>query len=140
MNTPYKILLFDLDDTLINNKENVKHAFQNVLEKRNETYTNEKFQRRYEIDKKFWKDWQDGKITLPAKYQQETGKKSKGFLNRLRAQRILIYFNNTVSFEEAISLNNIYMHSLTEVVIAIDGAYETLEYLSSKYDILVATN
>ncbi|MDR0860689.1 MAG: hypothetical protein LBO09_07095 [Candidatus Peribacteria bacterium] len=119
MPIPYKILLFDLDDTLIDNKENVRYAFQKMIETRGEAYTNEKFQRRYEIDKKFWKDWQDGKITLPERYQNETGKKSEGFLNWLRAQRILRYFADTISLEEAISLNDIYMHSLTEVVIPI---------------------
>ena len=137
----YKILIFDLDDTLIDNLENVKYAFKIMIESKSEEYNEEDFIRWYEIDKKFWKDWQDGKIILPEYFKNETGKKSDKFLNWVRAQRFLIYFNNEISLDEAIRLNNIYMNSLKENVIAIDGAYDTLNYLSSKgYYIIIATN
>ena len=128
----YKILIFDLDDTLINNLENVKYALKKMIEQKNEKYSDNSFTVWYEIDKKFWKDWQDGLIELPEHLKNETGKKSDEFLNWLRAQRVLIYFNNEISLNEAINLNNIYMNALTENVIAIDGAYEILKYLSNK--------
>jgi len=51
-----------------------------------------------------------------------------------------MYFNNSVSQERAIELNNIFMDALNETVIAVDGAYDTCKYLSGKYKILVATN
>ena len=113
----YKILIFDLDDTLIDNLENVKYAFKIMIESKSEEYNEEDFIRWYEIDKKFWKDWQDGKIILPEYFKNETGKKSDKFLNWVRAQRFLIYFNNEISLDEAIRLNNIYMNSLKENVI-----------------------
>ena len=50
------------------------------------------------------------------------------------------YFNGTITLEEAISLHHVYLNSLSEVVVAVDGAYEVLEELSKKYEILVATN
>ena len=142
MTDKYKVIIFDLDDTLINNLENVRHAFKKMIEQRNEVYSEEEFKKWYEIDKKFWKDWQDGLIELPKYLKNETGKKSEEFLNWLRAQRALIYFNNSISLEEAIRLNHIYMEAMTEVVVPIDGVYETLEYLANtgKYYILVATN
>lgn len=124
----YKIFIFDLDDTLIDNLENVKYAFKKMIESKNEKYSDNSFIVWYEIDKKFWKDWQDGLIELPKHLNNETGKKSDEFLNWLRAQRVLIYFNNEISLNEAISLNNTYMNALTENVIAIDGAYEVLKY------------
>ena len=137
----YKILIFDLDDTLIDNLENLKHAFKLMVQSRNERYNEEDFIRWYKIDKQFWNDWQDGKITIPEQLKNETGKKSDKFLNWLRAQRVLIYFNSKVTLDEAIILNNIYMNALTEKVIAIDGAYETLKYLCNKgYYIIIATN
>lgn len=137
----YKILIFDLDDTLIDNLENVKYAFKRMIELKNEKYSNDSFRVWYKIDKQFWKDWQDGLIELPKHLKSETGKKSDEFLNWLRAQRVLIYFNNEISLNEAINLNNIYMNALTENVIAIEGAYETLKYLSNKnYYIIIATN
>ncbi len=60
----------------------------------------------------------------------------------MRTQRILIYFNNKISIKEAIAINYIYMDAITEIVIPIEGAFETLKYLSSipKYYVIVATN
>jgi len=138
----YKVLIFDLDDTLIDNVENTRHAFMKMVEQRNEAYDDDKFKRWYEIDKKFWRDWKDGLIELPEHLRKETGKKSEEFLNWVRGQRVLIYFNHSISLEEAIRLNYLYMQALTEVVVPIEGAFETLKYLADtgKYCILVATN
>lgn len=137
----YKILVFDLDDTLIDNFENIKSAFQAMVENENESYEEKNFLKWYEIDKKFWKDWQDGLVEIPSHLKNETGKKSDEFLNWVRAQRVLIYFSDKqMSLTRAIELNNIYMNALTQNVIAIEGAKETLEYLKEKYDIIVATN
>lgn len=136
----YKILIFDLDDTLINNTENIRYAYTKMIESVGESYTEPGFKKWYSIDRKFWEDWQEGLIELPKNLRNETGKKSETFLNWLRAQRVLIYFDNQISLEKAIELNHLYMNSLKENVIAINNAYTTLQYLSSKYNIIVATN
>ena len=136
----YKILIFDLDDTLIDNFENVKFAFRKMIEANNEEYSDERFLRWYEIDKKFWRDWQDGLIKLPEHLKNEIGKKSNEFLDWVRAQRVLIYYENRISLDKAIELNNTFMSALTENIIAIDGATETLKYLADMYYIIIATN
>lgn len=136
----YKILIFDLDDTLIDNRANVRHAYTKMIESVGEAYSTEGFQRWYEIDKKFWQDRQNDLIKIPVHFQNETGKKSDEFLDWLRSQRVLIYFNYQISQEEAIRLNNLFMNALTECVIAIDGARDVLQYLKEKYHIIVATN
>lgn len=136
----YKILMFDLDDTLIDNLENVRYAYTKMVESIGKDYSEDGFKKWYEVDKKFWKDWQEGLIELPSHFKNETGKKSEKFLNWLRAQRVLIYFDNQVSLEKAIDLNNLFMNSLIEKVVAIDGAYDTLKYLNKKYYIIVVTN
>jgi len=41
----YKYLLFDLDDTLINDNENKKYAFQKILEMKNLNYSFDKYQK-----------------------------------------------------------------------------------------------
>ena len=140
LNMHYKILIFDLDDTLIDNRENTRAAFRRMLMAYQQDYSDKEFERWYEIDRKFWVDWQDGLIPLPKHLQQETGKKSTEFLDWVRSQRVLNYFNNSVTPKRAIELNNIYMQALNEVVVAIKGASSTLEYLAHKYKILVATN
>lgn len=137
----YKILIFDLDDTLIDNLENIRYAFSQMIKIKNEDYNENNFKKWYELDKQFWKDWQDGLIELPEQFKNETGKKSDEFLDWLRSQRVLIYYKNKISLDEAIHLNNIYMNALTENVVAIDGGYEALKYLSNKgYYIIIATN
>lgn len=136
----YKVLIFDLDDTLIDNSENIRHAYAKMVKEMGEEYTDTSFKRWYDIDKKFWEDRQAGLIEMPDHLKHETGKKSEEYLNWLRAQRVLIYFNNTITLEKAIELNYLYMKALTENVIALEGAYETLKYLKDKYTIIIATN
>ena len=136
----YKIIIFDLDDTLIDNTKCMRQAYKKTIESIGQNFSESEFQRFLEVDKKFWIDWLDGLITLPNNLKDEEGRKSEAFTNWLRAQRFLIYFNNEISLEEAIKLNNLYMNLLTEKIIAIDGAREVLEYLKDKYHITVATN
>jgi FMN phosphatase YigB (HAD superfamily) len=136
----YKILIFDLDDTLIDNKENVRAAFKRMLVYRGLVYSGSEFERWYGIDKRFWSDWQDGLVELPARFKHEVGKKSHEYLDWVRAQRVLLYFNNSISLEYAIELNNVFMKALSEAIHAIDGAHSTLQYLSRRYKLLVATN
>lgn len=136
----YKILIFDLDDTIIDNKESVRSAFKTMLEAEGLSYSDSEYHRWYEIDKQFWADWQDGRIELPLEFKKETGKKSDNFLDWVRSQRVLLYFGNFITPQRAIELNNIYMNALHKVVIAIEDVSKVLKYLSSKYTIVVATN
>ena len=137
----YKILVFDLDDTLIDNLKNVKHAFAKILEIEDHNYSEKCFERWFRIDKQFWSDYQDGLIELPEKLKNEEGKNRDELLDWVRAQRFLLYFNNDITLERAIEINNIYMNALKENVIEIDGAHDTLEYLSKQgYRIVIATN
>ena len=137
----YKILIFDLDDTLIDNLESIRHAFTKMIKVKDEDYNEDDFRRWCELDRQFWKNWQDGLIELPENLKKETGKKSDEFLDWVRAQRVLLYYSNSISLKEAIDLNNIYMSALSENVVAIDGAYDTLKYLSNKgYYLIIATN
>lgn len=138
----YKVIVFDLDDTLIDNLENIRYAFRKMTEYFSESYSDEKFEKWYKLDKLFWRKWQDGLIELPEDLKFETGKKSERFLNWVRAQRVIIYFENKISLEEAINLNYVYMKALEKVVLPVEGVFETLKYLSEtkRYHILVATN
>ncbi len=132
----YEILLFDLDDTLIDNLENVKHAFKVMLEYMNDTYTEDKFNRWYDLDKQFWIDRQNGKIIVPDEYKEPVETKTRW----VRSQRYILYFNNEISLEKAMEINDLYLNALNEIVLPIEGVKETLEYLSSKYKIFIATN
>ena len=132
----YDILLFDLDDTLIDNTENIRHAFKVMLDYMGDTYSDDKFNRWSNLDKQFWIDRKDGKIIVPEEYKEPLEKKVRW----IRSQRYILYFNNDITLDKAMEINDLYLNALNEIVLPIDGAKETLEYLSKKYIIAVATN
>jgi HAD superfamily hydrolase (TIGR01549 family) len=138
----YKILIFDLDDTLIDNRENIRAAFTKILAAAGETYSNKKFERWYKIDAAFWAKWRDRQVKIPSEFAHEVGKKSEEFRDWVFSQRILQYFGNEVSNNRAVEFSKIYTHALTDNVLEIDGAHETLKYLAEEgaYRVIVGTN
>ena len=132
----YKVLIFDLDDTLTNNLENVKEAFKKVIEYRKEKFTEEKFSKFYNIDLKFWSDRANGKLLTP--YEDNKEKK----VEWLRANRFIKYFGeNNISYEEAVKVNDIYMNGMKEKVLPRENCFEVIKYLYDKnYKIVIATN
>lgn len=132
----YKILIFDLDDTLTNDFENTKQAFKTVLKYRNEEYSDEKFLKFYKIDKKTWADRASGKLKTP--FENDKEKKTEW----IRASRFIKYFGeNNISYEEAVKTNDIYMNGMKEKVVSRDGTFEIIKYLYEKnYRIIIATN
>lgn len=131
----YNTIIFDLDDTLTHDKENIRVAFKIVLEYKGESYTDEKFERFYYIDKKTWRDRAAGKLITP--FEDDIKKKTE----YVRASRFLNYFENTISYEEAVKMNNLYINGMMEHVVSREGALEIIQYLYNKnYKLVVATN
>ena len=52
----------------------------------------------------------------------------------------MLYFNNEISLDQAFEINEIFLDGLKEVVVGMEGVYDTLEYLSAKYMLVIATN
>lgn len=131
----YNTIIFDLDDTLTDDCENIRQAFKIVLEYKKEDYTDEKFERFYSIDKKTWKDRAAGKLITP--YEDEIEKKAEW----LRASRFLKYFENSIDYNEAVHINNIYMNGMKKRVVAREGTLDIIKYLyDKKYTLIIATN
>ena len=132
----YDVLLFDLDDTLIDNLENVRYAYTKMVESVGEHYSEEGFKKWYDLDKKFWIDFHEQKISVPKEYQNP----QELFVQYIRSLRYQMYFEGKISLEKAFEINDLFLTSLNEIVIPIDGAYETLKYLHDKYRLVIATN
>lgn len=131
----YNTIIFDLDDTLTNDCENIREAFKIVLEYKKEDYTDSKFETFYSIDKKTWKDRAAGKLVTP--YEDDIKKKAEW----LRVSRFLKYFGDSIDYDEAVYLNDIYMDGMKKNVVAREGALEIIEYLyNKKYELIIATN
>lgn len=131
----YNTIIFDLDDTLTDDCENIRQAFKIVLEYKKENYTDEKFKRFYSIDKKTWKDRAAGKLITP--YEDNIEKKAEW----LRASRFLKYFENSIDYNEAVHINNIYMGGMKKKVVSREGTLDIIKYLyDKKYTLIIATN
>lgn len=132
----YEVILFDLDDTLIDNAENVRYAFTKMVESVGEHYTEEGFKKWYDLDKKFWIDFHNKKIFVPKEFQTP----QELFVQYVRSLRYQMYFEGKISLEKAFEINELFLASLNEIVVPIEGAYETLKYLHDKYKLVIATN
>ncbi len=131
----YKKLLFDLDNTLVDDDENRKNAIRKVLIERNEKVAEEKLNEFINLDNQFWKDRAGGKIKDP--YEFKTLEERTEWV---RAQRFIKYFKN-ISLEEAIQINNTYIEYLKEKIVPIKNSTQVLQYLYEKgYEIYIITN
>lgn len=132
----YKILIFDLDDTLTDDYENIKEAFKILMKYRNEKFLEENFEKFYKIDRKVWEERAAGGLLGP--YENNDEKK----VEWIRAMRFIIYYGEkNISYEDAVIANNIYMNGMKEKVVAREGTKDVLEYLFNRgYKIIIATN
>ena len=131
----YELLIFDLDDTLINNNENVRYAFKKMTEVLGYTYSDEMFNEWQKFDKKFWLDFYNGKIEIPYNKDDER------FVPYVQSLRYRNFFRPQISMERALEINPKFIDWLKEIVVPEEGCYETLAYLHQKgYRLVVATN
>ncbi len=134
MSKIYKKLLFDLDNTLIDDNENRRYAMRKILNDRKEEVTDEKLENFIKLDDKYWKDTAEGRIKRP--YEFKTLEEKTTWV---RAQRFIMYFNCT--FKEAVAINEKYIEYLKTNIIPINNAKEVLDYLNKKqYEIYIVTN
>lgn len=131
----YNTIIFDLDGTLTDDKENVREAFKTILDYKNEEYSEEQFEKFYSFEREYWAARAEGKIKTP--YEDDIKKK----VEWIRANRFMLFFNNSVDYEEAVKMNHIYLEGMRKKVVARDGALEIIKYLYDKnYKLVVATN
>jgi 2-haloacid dehalogenase len=134
----YKILLFDLDDTLIDDRENIKHAIKKLLVEYKKDSCEKELERWIEVDKAFWILRQEKEASSKIDDMDDYSKQE--LAEYLRSQRFLIYFNNDISNEIALEMSNKYLEYLKENIVPVPGAYEVLKKLSENYKIYIITN
>lgn len=132
----YNVLIFDLDNTLTDDYENVKQAFKYLMKLKNEEYSEEKFLKFHKIDIETWRARANGEIITP--FEDDIKKKTEW----IRASRFLkFYGEDKISYQEAVKINNIYMEGMKLKVVPQKNTYEVIEYLyKRKYKIIIATN
>ena len=119
----YELIIFDLDDTLIDNLENVRYAYKKMIEYMGQEYSEQDFEKWILFDKKFWIDFYEGKFSVP--YEKNDSK----FVPYVQSLRYYLFFDKKITMDKALEINDLFLSSLKEVVVAVEGAYETLEAL-----------
>lgn len=132
----YETLIFDLDDTLINYDISAKFAFKQTVQKIGIPYSDELMKKWLEFEKNYWIIFERD----PSKFlKEETYIKDK--IEYVRAKRFFLFFKSlNLSIQDSIKINEYYCCMLGEKIIQIEGAEETLKELSTRYEIVIATN
>ena len=119
-----KIILLDLDNTLIDFNECARHSIIKSFEKHGFAYTEEVFTTFITENVKIWKRLEKGEIT-------------KADLRASRWNIILgklgINYDGTIIEEE-------FENGVAQGAYAVEGAYELLDYLYPKYELYIVSN
>lgn len=133
----YSTVIFDLDDTLIDNTKASNYAFKVILRELNIPYQDDLFYDFLKFDAEYWYQWEHRLMVVPEHlYIQENVEELRTYL---RSNRFLIFFN-LQDFNYAMTINNLYCSNLGVDIESIPGAREVLEYLHDKYRLAIATN
>ena len=120
----YKVLLLDVDDTLLDFKAAERNGICEVLRAYGVEPDEEKINRYSRLNDSLWKAFERGEI------QRDT-------IMEVRFGRYFAELGKEVNGPEA---EKLYRAQLDASAVMIDGAQEILDYLSQKYDLYVITN
>ena len=132
----YEAILFDLDDTLIDNDVSMKYAIYEIYKKLGIACCDDSFEKWKHFDSVYWADWENGTFVFPDWVNSQEKR-----IDFLRVNRFMAFFKNfNVSYEEAVKLNSYYISLLPKNVISIDGAYDVIKELSCNHELIISTN
>ncbi len=119
-----KIVLIDLDNTLIDFNECARHSIINCFKELGLTYTDNVFETFICENVKIWKRLEKGEITKA----------------ELRANRWNIILGKLgIDFDGTI-LEEMFENGVAQGAYAVDGAYDLLDYLKDKYRLYIVSN
>lgn len=131
----YQILIMDLDDTLTDDTASCKYAYQKLLQKLSIEENEYPFSEWKKFDTKWWSNWEQGKVSIPANITTLEEK-----ITFLRAGRFQKFFQKKgYSYQEYINCNLFYISKLGENIIRTPGSLEFLENNKEKM-IIIMTN
>lgn len=120
----YKVILFDLDDTLLDFQKAEQRAFMKVCQDNNLTYDNELFDSYKAINKSLWKKYEEGEISN----------------SEVVATRFELFFKEVGKDIDGKKTDEMYRNYLAEGDQLFDGVYNLLEILSKSHVLCIASN
>ncbi len=119
-----KIVLIDLDNTIIDFNECARHSIIGIFEKFNLLYNDNVFETFITENVKIWKRLEDGEIDK----------------TYLRANRWNIILGKLgIDFDGPI-IEDLFEKGVATGAYPVEGAYELLDYLKDKYDLYIVSN
>lgn len=130
----YDCILFDLDNTLVDDDENRKYAIKEVAIVFNLSINNEMINYFPEYDNNYWTMRAKGEMPDPVIFDTKDEQTVW-----VRAHRFEMFFS--IPYEVAVKVNEVYCELIKERVIPIFGAKEAIEDLKKMgCQIFIATN
>lgn len=127
LNKEYKVLLFDLDDTILSFSKAEEYALKKLFLYYNIDTTKEKVELYQKINLKYWKMLERKEIIR----EELLKRRFKEFFQAINFQ---------IEEDDAYLANDIYFSYLTSKVFYIYGAIPALKVLKDKYKIYIITN
>ncbi len=132
----YETLIFDLDDTLIDNNQSIKYAFTIMINELGLEYSDELFSKWKKFDTAYWHTWENGDMII-----SDSIKTLEDKITYLRANRFILFFKELeLNFNSAVTLNELYCSMLGVNIVEIENAGKLLQELYHHHEILIATN
>ena len=122
--TKYKYVLIDLDDTLLDFKKAENFAFKKLLEFFEIEGYNKHLSIYQKVNHQLWTDFEKGKV-------------KKEVLANLRFELTFKPLNPRLDFK---LMNQVFMSFIAQASYQIEGSYELLKHLKSKYKIYIVSN
>lgn len=119
-----KIVLIDLDNTLIDFNECARHSIMAAFKKSDLTYTPAVFETFIVENTKIWKRLEDGEITKAQLRENRWN---------LILKKLGIDFNGRI-------LEEMFENGVSQTAYPVEGAYDLLSYLKGKYSLYVMSN
>ena len=121
----FDVLLFDLDNTLLDFDANEEASLRDVFQKNGIEFSNESFSLFKRINLSYWKKYEMGELSI-----------DEVLVGRFRETLEALGRNELIPEE----IEELYKHNLKNGTQIIDGAYELCKELSKKKRLYIATN
>ena len=121
-----KTILIDVDNTLLDFSKCAKQCIKNCFVEYGIEYSEEIFEYFVVLNDQMWRDIENNVIT-------------RQYLHENRWKKVFEHFKINTSVS-SVEFENLFVSHLDNSHILVEGAFELLEYLSSKYDVYVASN
>ncbi len=131
----YDVILFDLNDTLVNDTENRRFAYQCMIEYFGFPYSEEGFLHWLSFDNLYWKTYVNH-VSVPSEFKHI----QSDYVWYIRSYRYFMFFNGKISLKDALAYNELYIKSLEKHIVSMPNAFEMISFLWNHYLLYIATD